>query len=163
MWLSIKRACRAAIELNHSYRVRNEPVSDQHILWTDASLTFPVGLGQFKMACHVLAYEVSWSNAVANRNLSHLHPIPNNILQIKFWLGMAFLSIQWTVHQLFFLPYSREEQGRFSLPAQTTAMFQGGEKQEGLAKCKSLWNPWPDISHLFHTDNFRLEVLSMNC
>lgn len=26
-------------------------------------------------------------------------------------------------------------------PAQTTAMFQGGEKQEGLAQCKSLWDP----------------------
>lgn len=40
-----------------------------------------------------------------------------------------------------FLLYSREEWGKLKLPAQTTAMFQGGEEQEGLAKCKALWDP----------------------
>lgn len=41
-------------------------------------------------------------------------------------------------------------------------MFQGGEKQEGLAKSKALRNPGPDVSHLLHVNYFRLEVLSMN-
>lgn len=57
----------------------------------------------------------------------------------------------------------QEVQGKLSLPAQTAAVFQGGEEQEGLAKCKALWDPRPDISHLFHTDNFRLEVLCVDC
>lgn len=40
-----------------------------------------------------------------------------------------------------FCPTVEKNRERFSLPAQTTAMFQSGEKQEGLAKCKPLWDP----------------------
>lgn len=70
----------AAAELNHSYPVGNEPVSDQHILGTDGGSTLPIGPGQFKMNCCGLPYEVPWSNAAANRrNLSHLLSISNNI------------------------------------------------------------------------------------
>lgn len=104
-----------------SYQVKpltpsgNEPVSDQSILWTDASLTFPSGLGQFSMACHALAYKVSWSNAVAKKDLSHLHPTTSNILQTKFWLGMAFSSTQRTVHQSLFFAVQSGRAGKVFL------------------------------------------------
>lgn len=136
--------------------------SQSSIFSTDVCLIFPVGCWQLKMALHILANEISWSNAEANRNLLRLHSIT-----YYFFDQVLTYVARTSIHEQFigfsFLLYGREVRGKLKLPAQTTAMFQGGEEQEGLAKCKALWDPWPDISHLLHADDFRLEVLSMDC
>lgn len=48
------------------------------------------------------------------------------------------------------------------LPGEAVPVLQGGEEQEGLAEGEAFGDPRPDVPHLLHTDNLRVEVLCVH-